>query len=177
VDFAEERFVALIGITHFTKGTQGKEPIERITGSLAYAAMARIVLGATKGEDNAPRRFLRIASNIGKSDGGFEYMLRQDPVPSHDFKAQKVLWGRQITGEARALLNAAEQPQSERLKGMVFLEEILSEAGEAGITVKELKAAAEANGFSWRTLERARSGESRIQARKVGAVWRWIWQV
>jgi AAA domain/Primase C terminal 2 (PriCT-2)/Bifunctional DNA primase/polymerase, N-terminal len=35
VDLAEELRVVVIGLTHFTKNTQGKDPIERITGTLA----------------------------------------------------------------------------------------------------------------------------------------------
>jgi len=45
VDLAERRNAALIGITHFTKGTSGLDPIERVTGSIAFAALARVVLG------------------------------------------------------------------------------------------------------------------------------------
>ena len=60
VDFAEERRIALIGITHFTKNTQGKNPIERITGTLAYGALPRVVMCAAKASEEAPRRFIRI---------------------------------------------------------------------------------------------------------------------
>ena len=31
---------ALLGITHFSKGTSGRDPTERITGSLAFGALA-----------------------------------------------------------------------------------------------------------------------------------------
>lgn len=40
VDLAQRLDCAVIGITHFTKGTQGREPVERITGSLSFGALA-----------------------------------------------------------------------------------------------------------------------------------------
>jgi putative DNA primase/helicase len=48
VDFAKGMNCAVIGITHFTKGTAGKDPVERVTGSLAFGAVARLVFAATK---------------------------------------------------------------------------------------------------------------------------------
>ena len=37
---------AVLGITHFTKGTRGRDPVERITGSLAFGAAPRVVMVA-----------------------------------------------------------------------------------------------------------------------------------
>jgi putative DNA primase/helicase len=58
-----------LGLTHFTKGTVGRDPVERVTGSLAFGALARIVLVTAKpvategqkkigagGEQHRPRR-------------------------------------------------------------------------------------------------------------------------
>ena len=48
VDLAQRLGCAVLGITHFSKGTGGRDPVERITGSLAFAALARLVLVAAK---------------------------------------------------------------------------------------------------------------------------------
>jgi dihydropteroate synthase len=48
VDFGEKLCCAVLGISHFSKGTKGKEPLERVTGSLAFGALARIVLATGK---------------------------------------------------------------------------------------------------------------------------------
>jgi hypothetical protein len=77
-------------------------------------------------------------------------------VPEHDFTAQRVEWGRQLTGDAIELLERVESPQNEKLNAIVFLENILCKTGDDGVPVPELKKAAEANGFSWRTIERAK---------------------
>jgi putative DNA primase/helicase len=52
VDFAEHRGIALLGVTHFTKGTADHDPIERVTGSLAFGALPRCVWGASKNDDD-----------------------------------------------------------------------------------------------------------------------------
>jgi hypothetical protein len=39
LDFAEETGAAVLGITHFTKGTAGQDTIERVAGSLAFGAL------------------------------------------------------------------------------------------------------------------------------------------
>ncbi len=69
-DLAKEMRCALLGITHFSKGTGGRDPVERLTGSLAFGALARVVLVAAKhqeeGDDGRTvRLFCRAKSNIG----------------------------------------------------------------------------------------------------------------
>src|SRR2546421_742119 len=64
-EFAEQTGVAIIGITHFTKGTMGQDPASRVTGSLAFGAVSRVVLAAAKDESGNRRRLVRAKSNIG----------------------------------------------------------------------------------------------------------------
>ena len=54
VKFAQRFDCAALGITHFSKGTGGREPIQRITGSLAFGALARVVLVAFKQPEDRP---------------------------------------------------------------------------------------------------------------------------
>ena len=91
VDLAAELDCAVLGITHLSKGTSGREPLERVAGSIAFGAVARIVLATVKSTDpNVPRRLVRAKSNLGPDTGGFEYTLFGAPVPGHDFHAQRV---------------------------------------------------------------------------------------
>lgn len=81
-DLARFFGIAVIGITHFTKGTSGRDPVERITGSLAFGALARVVFIAAKSQEKnetgeAIRIFMRAKSNIGSDEDGFEYELQQ----------------------------------------------------------------------------------------------------
>ena len=106
VDLAAACRCALIGITHFSKGGQGGDPSQRVIGSVAFTALARVVLVAAKvkGEDGEPGRILaRAKSNIGPDDGGFEYHLDQVEV-AEGIEASRVGWGKAVEGTARELL-------------------------------------------------------------------------
>lgn len=98
---------ALLGITHFSKGTGGREPVERITGSLAFGAVARVVMVAAKYQEDADtgeskRLFLRAKSHIGPDDGCFEYQLKQAELEKFPgIWASKTVWGSAVEGEAR----------------------------------------------------------------------------
>jgi putative DNA primase/helicase len=106
VDLATTINSALLGITHLSKGGQGSDPAQRVIGSVAFTAVARVVLVAArvKGEDGADKRILaRGKSNIGPDNGGFEYHLAQvEALPGID--ASRIEWGRAVEGSARDLL-------------------------------------------------------------------------
>ena len=181
VDLAMRYRCALLGITHFTKGTAGREPVERITGSLAFGALARLVMVTAKAEakdDEPARRFLaRAKSNIGPDGGGFVYDLRQGELDGHpDIEASAVLWGQALQGTARDLLADAERPeddeQAERQDAAGWLRDLL---GYGPMKTKEVRKAADDSGFSWRTVQRAmrRAGvESRLGGFGQPATWR-----
>jgi hypothetical protein len=177
VDLAEQCRAALIGVTHFTKGTEGKDPVERVTGSLAFGALARVVLAAVAGEDGKHRRLVRASSNIGPSGGGFEYLLLQEPLLEYDLSAQRVMWGATLQGAAKALLEDI-RTRSARLRAVEFILDLLK---QGPIDVADIKRAAEANGHSWRTVERAKADLLYIAAKEVPALewgkpkrWQWV---
>lgn len=98
---------AVLGITHFAKGGQGVDPAQRVVGSVAFTAVARVVMVAAKVkslEDGQDARILaRSKSNIGPDDGGFQYQLEQcEPLPG--IQASRIAWGAAVPGTARELL-------------------------------------------------------------------------
>ena len=111
VDLASSINAALLGITHLSKGGQGSDPAQRVIGSIAFTAVARVVLVAArvKGEDGADKRILaRSKSNIGPDNGGFEYHLAQvAALPGID--ASRIEWGQAVEGSARDLLTDAAE--------------------------------------------------------------------
>lgn len=114
VDIARLHGVAVLGITHFSKGTQGRDPTERVTGSLAFGALARVVFVCSKTREGS-RVFMRSKSNIGPDEGGFEYDLEQVAVPGfHGMFASVVAWGAVVEGNAREVLADAEAEPDER---------------------------------------------------------------
>jgi putative DNA primase/helicase len=179
IQMAEGMGFAIIGITHFSKGTSGKEPIERITGSLAFGAVARVVLVASKsksddGED--VRIFLRAKSNIGADNGGFEYSLEQ-AITEGGIETSRVLWGQAIEGSARELLVDAEDDSDggSMVECMQFLSSILSD-GE--MPASEVKKDCVGAGHSISTMNRAKK-KLGIEAKKIG-IGRgsyWVWEI
>lgn len=106
VDLASRLDAAVLGISHFSKGGAGSDPASRVVGSIAFTAVARVVLVAAKvkSEDGEDRRILaRGKSNIGPDDGGFEYLIEQlEALPG--IQASRIAWGKAVEGSARELL-------------------------------------------------------------------------
>jgi putative DNA primase/helicase len=181
VDLGAKINCAVLGISHFTKGTQGRDPTERVTGSLAFAAFARVVLATAKPiEEGGKRRMVRTKSNIGPDGGGFDYDLIQvtaDAGPPAIF-GQQVVWGRAITGSARDLLSEVEaEPgngyhDSPALKAaLTFLRDVLA---DGPILVSELKTEARDAGHSWPTIRRGQD-KLGIRPQKSGMAGGWVW--
>jgi hypothetical protein len=178
VDLAQKQHCTLLGVTHFSKGTSGRDPVERITGSLAFGALARVVMVAAKGEDG--KRFIaRAKSNIGPDGGGFTYDVQQGELSGHPgVIASSVLWGEAMEGTARELLGDAESmPSPSRNDAATWLSDML--AG-AEVEVKVLQSEARAAGLSWRTVERAKAEIGVIALRNSdgkSGKGRWYWQL
>ena len=180
VDFGEKMNCSVLGISHFSKGTGGKEPLERVTGSLAFGALARIVLATAKIIDGETSRriFCRAKSNIGLDDGGFEYSLNQKEIDGHPgLFSSYVLWGNAVEGSARELLAEPDNRESGEQDGTAlddakdFLKELLAD-GE--LPQKQIEIDAKGASHSMRTVRRAKN-ELGIKSnkRKLDGCWYW----
>lgn len=174
VDLGARLGAAVLGISHFSKGTAGRDPVERVTGSVAFGAIARIVLVTAKGDDG--RLLARAKSNIGPDGGGFAYTLEQTECDGIETSIAR--WGDVLDGTAQELLNSAElATDSPRADAHDWLEDLLS---GAPVAVKTIKAEATAAGLSWRTIERAKSDvgviAERVSAGNDGRGF-WTWRI
>ena len=157
VDLADQLDCAVLGITHLSKNTGGREPLERVAGSIAFGAVARVVLATVKPADTeAPRRLVRAKSNLGPDTGGFEYTLFGAPVPGQEFNAQRVEWGEVLEGSARELM-AVEQPDDRAMPWRTPRSSCSDILEGSPVATKEIKTAAAAHGHPWRTVERAKA--------------------
>lgn len=146
---------AVLGISHFSKGTGGKDPTERVTGSIAFGALARVVLGTVKPrEEGEPRLLVRTKANIGPDSGGFAYDLRQEEI-APGLSASRVVWGEPVEGSARDLIGEAEGSDGERQDREDAAEWLAATLDCGPMPSRHIKAAADDAGHAWRTVQRA----------------------
>jgi putative DNA primase/helicase len=172
VDLAGEHGVAVVGITHYGKGTTGRDPIDRVIGSVAFGALARLVLATGKGQDG-DRVLVRAKSNIGPDGGGFGYSL--DHADHHGVTAGRILWGEPVEGSARDILGATEvsgdADDHERDDAAAWLADALA-AGP--LTAAEVRRQADEAGHAWRTVQRA-MGAAGVVAKRTGFPSKTMW--
>lgn len=177
VDFAAEANCAVLGITHFAKGTAGKNSADRVIGSQAFAALARMVLVAAKEEESARRVFTRAKSNNSVDTGGFNYSI--EPVTiARGIVATRVVWGEALEGSSTSILSEVEtdisESTSKRTRAKVFLQQSLA---NGPVPSKELmEHAREAFGISKDTMRLAQE-ELGIVARKLSMQGGWVWEL
>jgi putative DNA primase/helicase len=173
VDLAEERDCVVLGITHFAKGTAGRDPLDRVLGSIAFGAVARIVLATVRtGDAEGARRLVRVKSNIGPEGGGLEYTVRSARLPDTTIDAQRIEWGRPICGTARDLMTTgpAGHQQSALSDAKAFLQNALQDGPRP---TNEIEQAAIAHGHSMSTLRRAQK-DLGVRPYKMGkGAWYW----
>ena len=180
-DLAASMRCALVGITHFSKGTGGRDPVERLTGSLAFGALARVVMVAARDRetgDQAPRIFCRAKSNIGPDDGGLQYSLEQSALKDHpSVTASFVKWGATVAGTARELLGAAEESEDSEGNTMNSTKQFLiSVLADGPVKAGDLLKDAAAAGYSRSSIQRAANALG-VDRRKDGMKGGWTWRL
>lgn len=166
---------AVLGITHFSKGGQGIDPAQRVVGSVAFTAVARVVMVAAKVkslEDGQDSRILaRSKSNIGPDDGGFNYHLEQcEPMPG--IQASCIAWGAAVQGTARELLTDPDEEANEEAQDVAgFLRSLLA---DGPLSAKAIYKDADGAGYSRDQIKRA-SLKQGIEKRKTGMDGGWVW--
>lgn len=167
VDLGIAESCAVLGISHLSKGSAGRAITERVIGSLAFVAVARLlfIAGQLLEEDGGDRFVVRAKSNLGVDGNGYKYKLDQRALPDNpSISASVVTWGDVMEGSARDILAQAEGVQSSVSRTQTDeAEEWLRELLKNG-PVKAFDAtnSALAEGFSAKAL---RSARERLQVR------------
>jgi putative DNA primase/helicase len=178
-DTASAGGFALLGITHFNKNSSGMEPVDRITGSLAFGALARVVLVATKNtkkeSTNAVGIFCRAKSNIGRDDGGFAYNLDQVELAGYSgLLASRILWREPMDGSARQLLAIENNARGGNESALSEAKQFLADLLVVPQPMTSVRAAAQDAGYAWATIRRAQR-DLGVVSRKSGMSGSWIW--
>jgi RecA-family ATPase len=180
VELAERLNAALLGIMHYSKGTQDRDPLERVSGSIAFGGQARIVLGTVRQQSTIgsghDMMVARVKSNISPDGGGFRYAFEQVELPEHGgLTASRIVWGSAVEGTARDLLAEPEADKAqhdERNSVGAWLRDLLS---RGPLSANDVYRDAEGAGFSRHQVKRAKS-RLRVRARKLGMDGGWVWE-
>jgi putative DNA primase/helicase len=173
VDAADRCNCVVLGITHFTKFTSGQKTLERVTGSLAFGAVPRIVFATAKKLDSKENIFLRIKSNIGDSGGGFNYLIEKTYIQG-DIETTNFLWGKSVEGSPDELMFESDSDFDEGSKLSEAKEFLLIELKDNPLKASEIMGKAKKNGISEITLKRAKTA-LKIKSKKDGLSGNWRW--
>jgi hypothetical protein len=128
-----------LGVHHFTKNTEGCDPLDRVSGSLAFGALPRCVLVATRdlnAGEGARRALMRVKVSNGPDWGGFDYKLERRPLDDYPaIEAQRVLWAAPIEGSARDILAQLESKPTRENPAATFLVEALKDGPQLAAEV------------------------------------------
>ena len=155
-DMASRLRVAVVSITHFSKGA-GQSAINSFIGSIAFVAAARAAFIVTRDPDDtdpARRLFVQAKNNLAADSGGLAFRVEQSIV-GKDIVASAIAWeGERIARTADEILSANREGSEtpERAEAEEFLRDVLSGGPRPSI---EIEAEARGAGVSWRTVRRA----------------------
>lgn len=166
---AETKGVAMLAVTHLSKGGNNSRAIYRAMGSLAFIAAARAAWAVVNDPDDDERRlFLPVKNNLAPNDGGLAYSVREG----------RIEWQQgAVSNAVDDVLGAADggdsSQRAEREEAIAFL---LEELHPGALPARKLEARARDAGISNTTLRRAKK-ELGIIARKAGFDGGWVWSL
>jgi putative DNA primase/helicase len=175
VDLAERTGAAILGITHFSKGSAGGSLLDRFLGSIAFVGLSRFAMVAMKNENveawGPPRILVQAASNLSKEKGGFGYDIEEGTIPGFNSTIPTIDWLEPLEGSAREIVENAEERKKERTTALSSAEAWLTDFLSGGRKLStEVEAAAAAAGHSEKTLKRAKKSTG-VVSKKVGDSW------
>lgn len=177
VDFAEHVGCCVLGITHFSKqGREGsKRAIERVLGSQAFVAVARMNLLAAHNEKTGARVICRAQSNIAPEYGGYAFHTESTAI-SGDIRAQRIVWDEYLEGNADSIIASADSANEEEREAGDEAEHFLSDLlGDGPVPYNEVFKESRGAGVAWNAIEKA-AKKLRVEKRKTGgrgSPWAW----
>lgn len=166
---------AVLGITHFSKGSRGANPLDRVLGSQAFAALARVVLVTAKRAGHEERVVLRAKSNIGPDGDGHVYRVEQCSV-ADGIETSRICWGDALEGDVDFLMREIEQDDStlSRLdEAKIFLKKLFE--NRESMAARDVYEHAQAAGHATSTINRAKA-DLNIKVEKQGNGG-WLWRL
>ncbi|MEX2671918.1 MAG: AAA family ATPase [Phycisphaeraceae bacterium] len=169
---AAPRGAAVVAVTHLRKG--GGQAIHQVIGSVAWAAAARTGMAFSADPEDPRRRIMTtIKSNIAPEADGLAYRI-ETPVEQN---IGAVVWEEgPIDLSAEDALNGGGQgDRSELIEAKAWLK---TQLADGPIPAKAIKNQAQDDGFSERTLKRAKRDLGIVSGKTgFGEAGKWTWSL
>lgn len=111
VDLCHRYNVAAVGVSHLSKGSEQRDPAERVLASGAFTALSRMVWLVTRDRSRAgaehDRLMVVVKSNIARGDRGWRLGIREHDL-ERGIETLQTTWGEQVHGDVVDMLKAAE---------------------------------------------------------------------
>jgi len=157
IEFANDMGCGVIGLSHFTKGSAGKNPVERLLGSGGFGHVARTVIGGTQEEETKECVVAVAKTNFKLDKAGYKYNIETAYItgPKGPIETSHIVWSEGVAGSARSILAEMEHddtkiPERKIEQAKEYLKIALS---QQNLPIKQLT---EQGGFSKKTLYRAK---------------------
>lgn len=174
---ADKHKVAIVALVHMTKGSKDGKALYRAMGSIAFAALARIVLAAGSDPEVSTRCYLMpVKQNICQPAATLAYGLTSDPddedgpavlawegAPVDGVRADAILGGGISSGEREQQRDASE-----------FLQQLLS---DGRMSAEDVWAAVGKNKYSASTISRAKARAGVKTVKEGFKDGRWYWEL
>jgi hypothetical protein len=161
-EMASRKRVAVLGLSHLTKSGGDRSAVGRVLGSIAFAAVARVVLFAVRDdeqEEGKPeRRLLLVAkSNIGSDRRGLSYTAeeRTFDYEGETYDAWRIVWSERSDKRVEDVLreNSGGGRSAGREVCAAWLAGVLRDGPKDSATVEQMAAA---KGFGPSVLKAAK---------------------
>jgi AAA domain len=180
-EMAERTRVAVLSVTHFSKSGANNttKALHRFIGSIAFTGAPRAAFAVIEDVEHEGRRlFLSVKNNLASAPKGLAYRLEQGDI-GDGILASRIVWDSEpvaiTANQALAAVAAGASAQTTRDETAEWLETALA---DGPMSAKDVRSQAEAAGFAWGTVRRAKDRlgivPQRISEGTDGAG-RWVW--
>jgi hypothetical protein len=168
---AEQQNMAILGVSHLNKAEK-LETISRVSGSMAFVAVARAVHIVVPDENVAERRlFLPIKNNIGPDSQGLAFLIEPRCL-DNDIQTSTVVWEPEYVARPTGF-GGQTSVRSALAKAADFLREILR---KKPLPASEVQRLAKLEDYSNVTIRRAADCLN-IVKNKQGMDGGWLWSL
>jgi putative DNA primase/helicase len=156
---AERTRVAILSVTHFSKGgvNSTTKALHRFIGSIAFTGAPRAAFAVIEDAENEDRRlFLHAKNNLGRAPQGLAFRLEPCPVAG-EIVASRIVWESEpvtiSANEALAAEAVGSGSRTAKSEAIQFLQAVL---GDGPVPVKEIEKMASEHGLTPKVLRSAR---------------------